>query len=107
MLLLRERRRRGGMKEPFIRLVGLLWPIAVVCAGVIIVRLIRRTRREQAARARAERIVQLTDHLQELTGAASRAMTSRDVIESCIPEILYAVNAAAGAIVLVNKDHQH
>ena len=89
-----------------VRILALLSTLTILAVVAAIAYLLRRTRREHAARARAERLVQLTDHLQQLTGAVSKVMTSREIIEACIPEILYAVNGAAGAMVLVTRDRQ-
>ena len=56
-----------------VRVLALLCTLAILLAAVAIIYLVRWAQREHTARARAERLVQLSDHLQELTGAASRA----------------------------------
>lgn len=91
------------ISEP-VRVLALLCALTLLLTSTAIGYVLRRAQRAHAARARAERLVQLTDHLQQLTGAVSKAMTSREVIEGALPEVLHAVNGAAGAIVLVTQD---
>src|SRR5262249_8448751 len=46
------------------------------------------------------------DQLQQLTATLSRARTPLDVIHACLPELLHAASAAAGAVTLVSADGQ-
>src|SRR5262249_36753985 len=45
-----------------------------------------------------------TDQLQQLTATLSRARTPDDVFHVCLPDLLHAASAAAGAVTLVSED---
>jgi len=66
-------------------------------------RLRRWTKAEHAARLRAERQAGLSEKLHQLVAAVSRAKTPGRVIEDCVPEFLQAVDAAAGAFILLGE----
>jgi len=68
---------------------------------LVMLRLRRRAQAEYAARVSAQRLAALADTLQQLLAEISRARTPTAVIEACVPEFLQAVQAAAGAFVLV------
>jgi signal transduction histidine kinase len=59
---------------------------------------------ERHARVDAERQLRHTDQLQQLTATLSRAKAPADVIHTCLPELLHAVDASAGAVFLVSDD---
>src|SRR5262249_61599162 len=69
-------------------------------------RLIRQARRDRTARIEAERQRQHSDQLQRLTATLSRARTPVDVIHVCLPDLLHASAATAGAPPLVSDDAQ-
>jgi signal transduction histidine kinase/ActR/RegA family two-component response regulator len=80
---------------------------ALVLACFLLVKLYRRTREEYERRVEVERNSRWTNHLQQLTGALSRSTTAAAVIDASVPEFLHALNAAAGAIVVVSEDGAH
>jgi signal transduction histidine kinase len=75
-------------------------------AGLLLAasRLLRQARADRAARAETERQLRYSDQLQQLTATLSRARTPSDVIHVCLPDMLHATSAAAGAVVLVSDD---
>jgi signal transduction histidine kinase/CheY-like chemotaxis protein len=75
-------------------------------AGLLLAaaRLLRQSRADRAARADTERQLRYSDQLQQLTATLSRARTPSDVIHVCLPDMLHASSAAAGAVVLVSDD---
>jgi signal transduction histidine kinase/CheY-like chemotaxis protein len=85
---------------------ALLAVLAVAGMAAAMAWALRAARRERSLRDQADRLALLATHIQDLTGAASRAMTSREVVESCLPEILAAAHAAAGAVLLAGPDQQ-
>ncbi len=79
---------------------------ALGLAGLLLAasRLLRQARADRAARAETERQLRYSDQLQQLTATLSRARTPSDVIHVCLPDMLHATSAAAGAVVLVSDD---
>lgn len=78
-------------------LVGLLISLAV--------RHLRQEMRvERDARTETERQLRRTASLQQLTATLSRATTPADVMRTCLPELLHAVDATAGAVLLIADD---
>jgi len=98
---------------PIAALALAVWPsdtggtalILALAALIIIVimglRLRKWTKAEHAARLAAERQAGLSEKLHQLVAAVSRAKTPGRVIEDCVPEFLQAVDAAAGAFILL------
>ena len=82
--------------------------VLIAVAAVILMmaarRLLYQARTDRAARAETERQLRYSDQLQQLTATLSRARTPDDVIRVCLPELLHAANAAAGAVTLVSDD---
>src|SRR5262249_2712586 len=66
----------------------------------------RRARRDRTAGIEAERQRQHSDQLQRLTATLSRARTPVDVIHVCLPDLLHASAATAGAVLLISDDEQ-
>jgi len=78
-------------------LVGLLISLAV--------RHVRRqAEHEKRARIDAERQLEHTEHLQQLTATLSRARVPADVVQTSLAELLHAVAADSGAIFLISDD---
>lgn len=79
-----------------------------ILTGILISLSMRRLRRQalsdRDARTEAERLLQHTAHLQDLTSALSRANTPDEVTRACLVEMLHAVDAAAGGFALVNDE---
>ncbi len=79
-----------------------------ILTGILISLSMRRLRRQalsdRDARAEAERLLQHTAHLQDLTSALSRANTPDEVMHACIVELLHAVDAAAGGFAVVTDE---
>jgi signal transduction histidine kinase/ActR/RegA family two-component response regulator len=75
-------------------------------AGLLLAvsRLLRQARADRQARAETERQLQFSNQRQRLTATLSRARTPADVINACLPDLLHAASAAAGAIILVSED---
>jgi signal transduction histidine kinase/ActR/RegA family two-component response regulator len=73
-------------------------------AALWILHLRRLSRLEGGARLAAERRLRETDQLQQLTAILSRARTPHEAMRACLPDLLYATEAAAGAIALVSDD---
>jgi K+-sensing histidine kinase KdpD/ActR/RegA family two-component response regulator len=67
----------------------------------------RQTESEQRARIHAERQLEHTEHLQQLTATLSRAKVPGDVMQTSLAELLHAVAAEGGAIFLVGDDGTH
>jgi signal transduction histidine kinase len=82
--------------------VALTLALGIAC--LLVARLYRRTRSERAQRLDAERVSHWTNHLQQLTGALSRATTAAAVVEVSVPEFLHALSAAAGFVARVSDD---
>jgi K+-sensing histidine kinase KdpD/ActR/RegA family two-component response regulator len=59
---------------------------------------------EQRARAAAEGQLRHTDQLQQLTAILSRAKVPGDVVQTCLPELLHAVEASGGSVVVLSDD---
>ena len=64
----------------------------------------QQAHREQEARTEAERQLRRTDRLQQLTATLLQATTPADVIDTCLPELLHATEASAGALILISED---
>jgi len=94
-----------GIGQP-LRLSTVVFLLTSFLLCVLVGRLHWRRLQEHAARVRAERLVRLSDRLEELTAAVSKASTSAEVIDTALPICLYAVEATAGAVVLVSDDGQ-
>lgn len=94
-----------GIGQP-LRVSTVVFLLTSFLLCVLVGRLHWRRLQEHAARVRAERLVRLSDRLEELTAAVSKASTSAEVIDSALPVCLYAVEATAGAVVLVSDDGQ-
>jgi len=82
--------------------------LVVIVAGLLISWGISRLRRE-AARARvrqaeAEARLGTTETLYQLSSALSRARTPADVLAACLPEVVQAFEATAGAAYLLSAD---
>jgi hypothetical protein len=69
-------------------------------------RLMYQARTDRAARVESERQLRFSDLMQQLTATLSRARTPGDVIQVCLPELLYATTAAAGAVTLLSDDNE-
>jgi signal transduction histidine kinase/ActR/RegA family two-component response regulator len=82
---------------------GLTIAVALLLGTILLLRLRRQTQAERGARQRAERRAAFAENLQQLVAVLSRAKVPAGVIEGCIPEFLHAVEAAAGALVLVRE----
>jgi signal transduction histidine kinase/ActR/RegA family two-component response regulator len=82
--------------------------ILIAVAAVVLMmaarRLLYQARADRTARAETERQLRYSDQLQQLTATLSRARTPDDVIHVCLPELLHAAKAAAGAVTLVSDD---
>jgi GAF domain-containing protein len=78
--------------------------LAGLLVSLAIGHLRQRANSERDARTRTERQLRQTDRLQRLTAMLSRARTPFEAICSCLPELLHAVDAAAGAAYLVSDD---
>src|SRR6185295_9604753 len=78
-------------------LVGLLISLAVR-------HLRRQALTERDARVDTERQLRQKTHLQQLTATLLRARTPADVTSMCLPDLLHAVDAAAGAVFLISDD---
>jgi hypothetical protein len=55
----------------------------------------------------AERQLEHTEHLQQLTGMLSRAKVPADVTQTSLAELLHAVGAEGGAVFLIGDDGSH
>ena len=55
---------------------------------------------EHGIRIDTERRLRRTRQIQDLTTALSRARTPKEVIEACLPELLHAFGASAGAVIV-------
>src|SRR4029078_6034123 len=69
-------------------------------------RLMYQARTDRAARVESERQLRFSDLMQQLTERLSPARTPADVLQVCLPELLYATTAAAGAVILLSDDGQ-
>jgi signal transduction histidine kinase/CheY-like chemotaxis protein len=83
-----------------------LFTVAAVLLMIAGRRLLLQARHDRDARAESERQLRYSDQLQQLTATLSRARTPGDVIHACLPELLHATAAAAGAVTLVTADGQ-
>jgi signal transduction histidine kinase/CheY-like chemotaxis protein len=82
----------------------LIVAIAAVALLLAARRLLYQARADRAARAESERQLRFSDLMQQLTATLSRARTPGDVIHVCLPELLFATSAAAGAVSLLSDD---
>jgi signal transduction histidine kinase/ActR/RegA family two-component response regulator len=78
--------------------------VVALLASLLILHLRQQTRFERNARTETERQLRQADRLQQLTSTLSRARTPADVINTCLPDLLHATEAAAGAV-FVTADH--
>jgi signal transduction histidine kinase/CheY-like chemotaxis protein len=81
-----------------------LMAVAAVILMLAARRLLYQARADRAARTETERQLHYSDQMQQLTATLSRASTPNDVIHVCLPELLHATAAAAGAVTLVSED---
>lgn len=63
-----------------------------------------RAKIERDARVQAEHRLGQTDRLQQLTAALLQTRTPADVTSACLPELLHAAEARAGALFLLSDD---
>ena len=81
-----------------------------ILTGILISLSMRRLRRQaltdRDARTEAERLLQYTANLQDLTSALSRANTPQEVTQGCLVELLHASGAHAGVVALTTEDGQ-
>jgi hypothetical protein len=82
----------------------LFMAVAAIILMMAARRLMIQARADRAARAETERQLRYSDQLQQLTATLSRARTPDDVIHACLPELVHAATAAAGAVTLVSDD---
>jgi GAF domain-containing protein len=82
----------------------LLFTLAGLLISVAVRQLRRNARSEREVRRETEKQLRQTDRLQQLTGALLQARTLGDVIATCLPELLYAIDARAGALFLIVDD---
>jgi signal transduction histidine kinase/CheY-like chemotaxis protein len=82
----------------------LLFTLAGLLVSLAVGHLRQRAHAERDARTGTERQLLQTDRLQRLTATLSRATTPLDVIGTCLPELLDAVDATAGAAYLISDD---
>ena len=94
-----------GVGLPQSNITTLLIAIAFFGVVVMMLRLRRRARADHAARLEAERQAALADNLQQLGAAVWRARTPAAVIETCLPEFLHVMTAAAGAVIVLDDNH--
>ena len=92
-----------GVGLPNPNVTTLLVALAFVGVVVMMLRLRRRARADQTARLEAERQAALADNIQQLVAAVWRARTPAAVIETCLPEFLHVLTAAAGAVVVIDE----
>jgi signal transduction histidine kinase len=81
---------------------GCCWLIVTLLAGRVYVRL----RREGEWRMAAERMASQADRLEQFTAAVAAARTPQAAIEAIVQEALYALQADAGALLLIGEDQQ-
>jgi K+-sensing histidine kinase KdpD len=79
----------------------LFFALAGILVSLAVRHLRTQARSERAARAETERQLWQTDQLHQLTATLSRARTPAEVVRASLPELLHAVDAAAGAVFLV------
>jgi len=76
--------------------------------GLLISLAIRHLRRhalaERDARVNTERQLRQKTDLQQLTATLLRARAAADVTSMCLPDLLHAVDATAGAVFLISED---
>src|SRR5690348_208577 len=84
--------------------------VLIAVAAVLLLmaarKLLYQARADRVARTETERQLRYSDQLQQLTATLSRARTPDDVIHVCLPDLLHAASAAAGAVTLVSEDGQ-
>jgi signal transduction histidine kinase/CheY-like chemotaxis protein len=78
-------------------LVGLM-------VGVAVRQLRQQAHTERDARTETEKQLRQSDQLQQLTATLSRAKTPTDVLGTCLPDLLHAVEAEAGAVLVISDD---
>jgi signal transduction histidine kinase/FixJ family two-component response regulator len=89
-------------------LIGLILFVAAGGLLSFIVRSIHRTLdSERSGRLSAEARLKRVSQLQELATSLSKAQTSDEVCGVTLSELLYALDASAGAIALVSSDGRH
>ena len=82
----------------------LLFTLASLLIGLALRHLRQYAHQQQDARVAAERELRQTDRLQQLTATLLQATMPGDVIGTCLPELLHAAEASAGALILVSED---
>jgi len=82
----------------------LIFAIVVLTLAVLLRRDFRRVMQERTLRRACERALKHTTHLSELGGALTRAQTEADVIEAGLAELLHALDASAGALIVLDAD---
>jgi hypothetical protein len=82
----------------------LLFTLAGLLITVAVRQLRHSARSHREGRRETEKQLRQTDRLQQLTGALLQARTPGDVIGTCLPELLYAIDARAGALFLIVDD---
>jgi K+-sensing histidine kinase KdpD len=82
-------------------LIGLL---LFLLGGILVATTVRDLRlglyEEHGIRIDTERRLRRTRQIQDLTTALSKARTPKEVIEACLPELLHAFGASAGAVIV-------
>jgi signal transduction histidine kinase/CheY-like chemotaxis protein len=89
---------------PDIGTTALILALTLLIVAFAVIRLLRRMQIEHAARVQAERQCVIAEKHLQLVAAASRARTPARVVEECLPEFLHAVDAAAGAFILLDEN---
>jgi signal transduction histidine kinase/ActR/RegA family two-component response regulator/PAS domain-containing protein len=82
----------------------LLFTLVGVLTSVAVRQLRRQALTERDARVETGRQLRQTTHLQQLTATLLRARAPADVTGMCLPELLHAVDATAGAVFLISDD---
>src|SRR5215831_17424466 len=82
----------------------LVFALVVLLLAVLVRRDYRRAIQERTLRRAGERALKHTTHLSELGASLARAQTEAEVIQAAVIELVHALDASAGALLVLDAD---
>ena len=81
-----------------------VFALVVLVLAVLLRRDYRRATHERTLRRACERALKHTTHLSELGAALARAQTEADVVRASLVELVHALGATAGALIVIDPE---
>src|ERR1043166_7966607 len=82
----------------------LVFALVVLVLTVLLRRDCRRATHERSLRRACERALKHATHLSELGAALARAQTEADVVGASVVELVHALDATAGALIVIDPE---